>query len=235
MKKRAVCILLTMIALLSASVCLAEQTDLTALSVDELLSLRQRVNAELMTRPEAEDVVLEAGEYLVGTDLKPGNYYAIPANGGRQALQVFADSTMENSLHYYLCDSEFYEIQRIPLEEGNYVVVHGPVIMNLTGFPDYHIPLEGTTIPVGIYEIGNEIPAGKYSLYCNGVQANIYIYKNREDAVANSFLDNLYYQHLDYRSDNRLISVLYLEEGTWLVISESPVIMTKSTVTFTFE
>lgn len=228
-------IVIILVILSTFGICFAEEPDLTTLSVDELMALRQKINAELMTRPEAEDMILEAGEYLVGKDIKPGSYYAIPASGGTQGVEVFTDSTMSTNIRYYHCDNTFYEVQKITLDEGNYVVVYGPVLMNLTGFPDYHIPLEGTDVPVGVYEIGVEIPAGKYSLYCNGAQANIYVCKSREGAISDPYKDRLYYEHLDWRDDNRLISVLYLEEGNWFVISDSPVIMKKSTAVFDFE
>lgn len=56
---------------------------------------------------------------------------------------------------------------------------------------DYTAP-EGTSIPTGIYIVGEEIPAGKYTVYFNSqAPACVRTYANPEDAT-NDFKDTVF-------------------------------------------
>lgn len=56
----------------------AELTDLSAMSFDDLITLRDAVNAEIKSRPEWKQVVVPVGEWIIGVDI-PAGYYSISA------------------------------------------------------------------------------------------------------------------------------------------------------------
>jgi hypothetical protein len=53
---------------------LAEEMDLAALSLDELVALRDRVDAEISARIPVNKAPFSSGIFLVGRDIKAGTY-----------------------------------------------------------------------------------------------------------------------------------------------------------------
>lgn len=49
-------------------------TDLHAMSFDELLTLRSELDMEIITRQEWKEVIVPSGEYVVGEDIPEGTY-----------------------------------------------------------------------------------------------------------------------------------------------------------------
>lgn len=56
--------------------------DLSGMSFDELLALRDQVQRELISRPEWKEVTVPPGEYTVGIDI-PAGVYSIEHAGKR--------------------------------------------------------------------------------------------------------------------------------------------------------
>lgn len=50
------------------------ETDLSSMSVDDLVSLKTAIVGELMARDEVKIVTVPAGEYIVGEDIPAGKY-----------------------------------------------------------------------------------------------------------------------------------------------------------------
>lgn len=50
------------------------ETDLSGMSVDDLVSLKTAIVGELMARDEVKTVTVPAGEYIVGEDIPAGKY-----------------------------------------------------------------------------------------------------------------------------------------------------------------
>lgn len=50
------------------------ETDLSGMSVDDLVSLKTAIVGELMARDEVKIVTVPAGEYIVGEDIPAGKY-----------------------------------------------------------------------------------------------------------------------------------------------------------------
>ena len=71
MKKFLVCL---MVLSMVWTVSFAEEIDLTAMSMDELYILRQRIDSEIHSRYQVSEGVLYPGIYVVGKDIKPGFY-----------------------------------------------------------------------------------------------------------------------------------------------------------------
>ncbi len=63
--------LIMLVALVPAH---AESIDLEALSLDELVSLRNRITDIISTRTVSSENEIYSGEYIVGEDIKPGKY-----------------------------------------------------------------------------------------------------------------------------------------------------------------
>ena len=53
---------------------LAADTDVTGMDFSTLSELKQKVDAEYFSRPEAEPFTIAEGYYTVGQDLNPGRY-----------------------------------------------------------------------------------------------------------------------------------------------------------------
>lgn len=70
----------------------ASDLDLTSMSLDDLISLRSEIDAEITTRlsSSASDIIYP-GTYIVGTDIKPGTYLFTCVDGEDQS-EVFLDS-----------------------------------------------------------------------------------------------------------------------------------------------
>jgi hypothetical protein len=60
--------------MLLAMPALAEDVDLAALSLDELVALRDRVDAEICARIPVNEAPFSSGIFLVGRDIKAGAY-----------------------------------------------------------------------------------------------------------------------------------------------------------------
>ena len=232
MLKKSFLLLTALILLLGAVSALAETPDLSQMTFEELAELRTLIDAEMLTRPEAEDIVLAVGEYVVGRDLKPGTYYAIYESGEWSSgyVRIFQDETKEKRLLYMSTDPASYNVYMLKdLVEGNVVVIeYNALRVNMTGFPDHHAP-EGTLIPAGVYEVGVEIPAGKYSAFLNAGASNIYVYQNM-DAYQNGKKQ----QSFRFGYTNREC-VLSLQDGNIVEVKSNSVIMNKYVSTFTFD
>ena len=71
--KRIVSLLLVFL-FLAGSVASAEAFDFTAMTTDQLLALREQLNAEINTRIGDDMNLIGDGIYVVGKDIKPGMY-----------------------------------------------------------------------------------------------------------------------------------------------------------------
>lgn len=56
----------------------ASAADLKDLSFDELVKLRNEINAEIVTRPEWKETEVPAGQWIVGEDIPAGTYCLTP-------------------------------------------------------------------------------------------------------------------------------------------------------------
>lgn len=63
-----------MILALFLPVCLAEDVDLSIYNYTELEALKNRIEAEMETRPEWPGVYVPSGVYIVGEDIPVGTY-----------------------------------------------------------------------------------------------------------------------------------------------------------------
>jgi len=220
-------ICLIMAGLLSFS--LAESiadSDLSALSIDDLILLRTQIDAELMSRPEVENSVLLEGEYTVGVDIKPGTYFITSnkSNNGWIGIEIYSDSTKSDEINDYTLQTSGYDIEKVTFADGQYIAItHGSILLNVAGFPDVKKP-EGTEVQSGVYEVGTDIAAGKYTVYHGEgyAVASVYPDYNTFEEEKFGYLTTAYLEHNGEQTN------IVLTEGNVLVIQGSNVIMTKS-------
>ena len=130
-------ILMVLVAFVVSSVASAESIDLSALSLEELISLQQQIDVELSSRTgTSQNDRIGRGSYVVGKDIKPGYYDFICLDTG-----YFDSGTPDNDIYIYLLDGDtaadlgeriFWE-QRFAigahvtfnLEEGSLLMIEG--------------------------------------------------------------------------------------------------------------
>lgn len=167
---------LMMVLFILITPAIAEGLDLEGMDYDSLMQLKQAVDAELYSRPEAEPRVLYPGLYTVGKEIPSGIYYTMAAELGEYDsawIGVYSDQNEYDTS----CDASFATYlnlgstpKSVTLENGNILWVKSlPISLSLTEFTeeDYpqYVPPEGTLVPSGIYTIGDAIPEGIYRLF----------------------------------------------------------------------
>lgn len=114
--------LLVLFVLLSVSA--VAETDLSALSFDDLVSLQRKLSLEIMSRPEWKETTVPAGEYTVGEDI-PAGVYSITA------IEWMAAITYKKP-NAYVKDSfvisKGESVNKINLPEGTTIVIDHKVI-----------------------------------------------------------------------------------------------------------
>ncbi|MBR6569173.1 MAG: hypothetical protein IKK75_01845 [Clostridia bacterium] len=234
MVKKLLLLLMTIIVLTSATFAVAEELDLSQLTFDELIELRTKITLEMQSRPEAEDIVLGVGEYVVGRDLNPGSYYLIYESGNMAPgyVSVYSDETKSTRILRMETETSTYDVYTLSsLVEGNVVVVeHNGLRANQVGFPEYFAP-KGTVIPAGTYEIGVDIPAGRYTAHLLDGLSYIYIYPDSESCSQKDWQNR---ESFLLAHGNREC-LLSLQEGSYVVIERNSLIMNKYVPGFTFE
>ena len=237
----------------------ADETDidLTGMDFDSLSELKQKIDTEYYSRPESEPFTIAEGQYEVGKDIAPGQYYIAMVYPGDDQytprMHVYADrktydSRPSGNYGDYLSDDYFSlgeEPKCISLSENNFVLLQNGSVMASVALFDpseyfvYEAP-EGTYVPAGTYFVGNnedaDIPVGKYSVYPATINPNyIQVYHSKE----------AYEQDGEYHfnSDESILPVvlktptaeaLTLDDGYVLIVG-SDVIMTKNSTKLSFD
>lgn len=66
-----------MMCILLAVPAFAETVDLSSMSLDELIQLRDAVQNEISARIGSDSMAIASGKYIVGTDIKAGYYLLV--------------------------------------------------------------------------------------------------------------------------------------------------------------
>lgn len=111
------------LSLLLILVCItgiAAAEDLSTFSFDELIALREKLNAEIMSRPEWKQVEVPGGQWIVGKDI-PAGIYSITPSSSSSLIQIWRkaiDDYKNNGLVFNQAVKKKDPIGRIILEEG---------------------------------------------------------------------------------------------------------------------
>lgn len=122
MKKAFAFVLILILATVPA---LAEDIDLSTLSFDELLQLQQRINDEIVSRPEWKETIVPAGIWTVGVDIPSGSYSISVADSAGAYIHV-EDPNQFTSIVNQGITSQSNAIGKVKLQDGFIVTIkHG--------------------------------------------------------------------------------------------------------------
>lgn len=161
----------------------SESLDFSSLSFDELSAKKQAIDYEYYSREQAKARVLSCGVYIVGKDFPAGTYYfrVAEADKSRNKSEYAIYPSVENYnnhitkgafsgrlffgtvFSYSFNDGNVFEITKMPLLFG----VNKSTVDN---FPQYEIP-EGTRVHPGVYIVGEDLPAGKYTVFATSYKS----------------------------------------------------------------
>lgn len=123
---------------------LAEDIDLSSLSLEELVALDSRVHEEIYARDSMNQRVYYAGTYYVGEglDIEPGAYVVQPVESfneyGVVSLHLYepnpdydADTDDEEDAYIYIDTKDYYTGDRfqVSLEDGGMVMVSRGIVL----------------------------------------------------------------------------------------------------------
>ena len=80
--------ILLVFSILISGFAFAEGIDLSALSFDELIQLREQIAKELTTRPEWKEVTVTQGVWEVGVDIPAGHWSISAANSASSKVII---------------------------------------------------------------------------------------------------------------------------------------------------
>lgn len=190
MRKHFIIVIISILSIVSLyTISVAETNDLSSMDFESLMELKLAVDAEVHSRPESSPLKLVPGCYIVGQDIKAGHYYAaaIDTSGSflnRAAVFVYAVNGECIFKEYYTLGEQ---PNRLPLEDGNEVYIEdATIVLKTTEFTDEEIcvytPPEGVYVPAGIYIVGKDIPADRYTIYSTDIEGDrVYIWYNESN------------------------------------------------------
>jgi hypothetical protein len=103
-------------------------TDLSSMSFDELMNLRNDLNAEIMSRPEWKEVTVPPGTWYVGEDIPAGTYSIKSEFCGVTVWREAKDDYDNNGLYYCEVVKKDSPCGKIKLDKGMVVEINGEVI-----------------------------------------------------------------------------------------------------------
>lgn len=161
----------------------AELPDLTSMSFETLNELKNSVDKEYFSRPEATHRLLYAGTYVVGKDIAPGDYVIAVTNVPETDRDSTVISLYFNEEDYKTMLNGGYAKTKletkiyfgstpvsVPFEEGNILYIMTDSLMlakpetDISELIEYQPP-EGTFVQAGDYHVPEDIPAGTYQVY----------------------------------------------------------------------
>lgn len=171
--KRIACALLALVMLCGLTGAMAEDIQFAGRSLDELYSLRERLNQAIDALEDAENIrVYDSGSYLVGDEMPAGDYVLIENEDAMFAnvivREASGDSTgmlsydiingqcvirLSENTQVQLSQARAWPIAQAPRQEGDFVPEGSYLV--------------GTLLRPGLYEIvpAKGAPLPSYSIY----------------------------------------------------------------------
>lgn len=112
----------------------ARAENVSEMSYERLIQLRQRVDQEIISRPEWKEVTVPAGIYKIGEDIPAGTYsIRLPNADGCENFSVWGKE-YENYIDGGGCiasellDDENPIFGKLELKAGNIIYISGPLV-----------------------------------------------------------------------------------------------------------
>lgn len=170
---------------------------------------------EPMDYSGVNEFFINSGTYIIGEDIPSGSY-SIQIEKGYAYFQVLkSDKTNYNfdrkELFAVSLDSENSTIGKLVLQEGN-VILFGHSLVMSQYQPVNYSNQDEITLNGGTYTIGEDLPAGSYTVHINKGVTDFYIFINEKNYYDE--IGEKEYYFLDNR--NRTIEEVVLEEGNMI-------------------
>lgn len=154
MKKLITLFLILALAVPAAAMASTALPELSGLSFDELIQLKEKISLELWSRPEWQEVMVPPGVYAVGPDIPAGHWSIRPAEGCGPDYVIYGVATKDNGhdvdimagdhIMEGICDptAPYYSLEYktstdIDMEDGHFVRLDCTMIFTpYTGKPD---------------------------------------------------------------------------------------------------
>lgn len=212
---------------------MAEGLDLEGMDYDSLMKLKQAVDAELYSRPEAEPMTLAPGVYEIGKDIHPGRYFVRvnsyefgKSNSSRVSIYESKEtvgnwkglisqkwiSLEDGSMSVDLTDGTFLEILDVPVVVG---------ITDIIEELQYkYTPPEGTYVSAGMYTAGEDLPVGSYYVYMGSVEGCVVSVYDDKDSFKRDDPNQMI--ELRITQDGQVASIV-VEEGNVIKVQNDAV------------
>ena len=112
----------------------ASAAKISEMTYEELIQMRQRIDREIVSRPEWKEVTVPAGIYKVGEDIPAGTYsIRLPNADGCETFSVWGleyENYDDNGgvITSELLDDENPIFGKLELKAGNVVYLSGPLV-----------------------------------------------------------------------------------------------------------
>ena len=110
-------IVLVVVLMLVGAIAISEGVDLSEMSYDELVNLRERINPAIWNSEDWQEVTVPQGTWIVGEDI-PAGHWAIEAYPGNTTLIAIGDTLKENGKDVKSYTQRFYDPNRILIGIG---------------------------------------------------------------------------------------------------------------------
>lgn len=136
---RIITVVTVMILISSACVAMAESTDLTQLTDDEVLILHEQVQKEIANRGLEKTATIATGQYVGGKDIPVGSYVLICKTDSDHYGIVWVSAANDNldkdypSKLYEFIDTDADETFYIDVEEGDILCVPFAAELRISG------------------------------------------------------------------------------------------------------
>lgn len=231
-------LLVTVLLIASCSISFSEKVDYKSLTFEELLAEKQAIDYEYYSRDQAEAKVLSCGVYVVGKDFPAGTYYFRVAesdksrNKSEYAVYPSVDNYNNHVTKGAFSGRLFYgTVFSYSFNEGNvFEITKMPLLFGMNkssvdNFPQYELP-EGTRVHPGVYIVGEDLPAGKYTVFPTSYKSAYFgIYYDKEWSKSKYVdADEAYRIIVDDANEGFIVS---LENDNAIEIEDEDVIMRK--------
>ena len=121
--KKLVSLLLVFLLCFGASAA-ADGLDLSAMSTDDLLILRNQITAEISARLTDDSAMITDGLYVVGVDIKTGMYRIACASDDYIDVMLFDSKENYQTYQKNTYANVTYRLYRVTLSRGEMATVH---------------------------------------------------------------------------------------------------------------
>ena len=228
-------LILILCATLMFSIAYGEGIDYKSMTYDELLNIQQSVQNELLSRPESV-FTLEAGTYIIGKDIMPGTYYALmtkPRQGyvdteiwifpnAAESEKNIVDAKYESVRFTFGSDSKQVVFKKDNVINVRYATVTLSALpLKFSDYYTYELP-EGTYVPIGLYDVDEDIPAGKYIAYSGTINGGSFAVKDGDDSE---------WYEIPIKQESVAIPFV-LESGNSLIVEKDIVLKKQASLSF---